>query len=854
MPAATSRTSTRSSSDPPAAAAAGPASGPVESRAMGRLLAGLTLIIIVACAAVVQPILATFRVDASTESLVLENDPDARRYDRTCLTFGSDEFVLVGLTREDLFTPAGVAAVTSLHQEFAAIPGVRSVLSLANAKLLRSFKRPLQPFFAIAKQATIHSPEVDLAKAKEELTTHELYRGNLVDEHGHTAGIVVELIARPEHVEAARRWGELQAGVAAVESAQAAGVATDAAPARRALEEYRPTYVAAENARKNERIEIIKRVRQIVARERAAGQDIDVSGVPSIVVEMVEAIDRDLQTFTVLSVGFIALFLAAVFRRAQWVVLPAVPLGATVLFTLGLMLLAGKQVTVITGNIPSLLIVIGIAHSIHMVVRWREDLALHPEATSHARVQRVAGGLVWPCLFTATTTMVGFGSMVSTGSRPIIDFGVFMAIGVGLAFALSFVAMPGALAVLPVRPEGRMERSARFLEALARAALARPALVVAVALAAAALGVVGIARLDVEARFIDYFSPSSSIHKGLTYIDDRLGGTSGLEVVLEGEQGAFGPGRPENLEKAAKVAEWLRSKEEVGVVMSYTGLLDELRKLNSKVDRRGAGFMLGQALDRGALDAALFTPYVVIHPVVVEGRTVAPFSSVRIVARVKETSKTLRRLPLKAELEAFLAETFPPGSGIEAHPTGMFVLYANMLSSLTGSQVSSSLLCLGAIGLMMAALLRSVFGALLALVPNVLPIVLAIGAMGWAGIPLDMATVMIASVSLGIGIDCAIHYLWRYEAELAKDGDVKGALERTSGSIGTSILYTSLTSVVGFAVLAFSEFRPNAYFGVLTGVAMVAALFAMLTLLPVLVAATRLFERRAIRAAPPPGP
>ncbi|MCW8142055.1 MAG: hypothetical protein KIT58_24375, partial [Planctomycetota bacterium] len=173
---------------------------------MGRLLAALTLALVAVTAVVARPALERFRVDASTESLVLDDDPDARRYDRTRLLFGSDEFVLVGLRRPDLFTPDGVAAVVSLHQRFAAVEGVRDVLSLANAPLLRSFERPVMPIMALMRQATVLTPGVDLDKAKDELTGHALFAGNLVSETGDTAGIVVTLVARPDIVEAAAAW------------------------------------------------------------------------------------------------------------------------------------------------------------------------------------------------------------------------------------------------------------------------------------------------------------------------------------------------------------------------------------------------------------------------------------------------------------------------------------------------------------------------------------------------------------------------------------------------------------------------------------------------------------------------
>lgn len=800
-----------------------------------------------------------FRVDASTDSLVLEDDPDARRYDRTRLLFESDEFVLVALTRDDLFTPAGVAAVRGLHERFSRIEGVLDVLSIADVALLRSFKKAPMPMMALAKQARIDDPAVDLELAKAELTEHTLYAGNLISRDARTAGIVVSLVARPESLEASRGWLERLAARHAAQDALAA-LAKDAPAAARAeaeaavaaahaaVLEFRPRYVAIEDERKAERIRIIQQIRAIVAETRAAGATIEVSGVPSIVVEMVEAIQRDLEKFTLLAAVFVVAFLAVVFRRVRWVALPMLATCSTVAWTVGLMLWLGKRVTVITANVPALLLVVALAHSIHMVVRWRELLARFPAATRGERVLWLVRGLWWPCLFTSTTTIVGFVSLVTAGSRPIKDFGLLMAFGTALSFVVSFVVVPGLLYLLPdLKGEGQLERSATFLEGVARASMRRRWRVGLVAAVLAAVGAWGASRLDVEARFIDYFKRGSQVHTGLTTIDQRLGGTSGLEIIVEGPAGSLGPAKPDNLQRLADLEAWLRARPEVGVVMGYAGIIDEMRKLAPKADRRQVGFMLGQALGPEKLQG-LIGPYVTVQPREVEKRTVGPYAAARIVARVRETDDGLRRRELLEEVKQELARRFPKETGLTAEPTGMFVLYANMLSTLMGSQVSSSLYCLGAIWLMLTLLLRHPGAAALALVPNLLPILVVLGAMGLGGVPLDMATVMIASVSLGIGIDAAIHYLFRYRFELEKDGKLDEALARTSGSIGTSIFWTSLTSVVGFAVLAVSEFRPNAYFGLLTGVAMVAALFAMLTLLPVLVQLVGLFSGRAVNA------
>jgi uncharacterized protein len=858
---------------------------------MKRLIPVLAAAVLLGTLLLIPGIVSRWGVDSSTDSLVLEADPEALRYDRNALIFANDEFVLVGLQREDLFTPAGVAAVDSLHAKFEAITiakissqtgepildpktgkpervnPIASVWSLARRPvvLMRSFKEAIPAFKALSKQATATSPEVDLEKAKAELTDHELFSGNLVSKDGKTAGILVTLRKRPRSVRAMRTRLELydrralaqEQLASAKDAAAAAKASADIDAVQAEIDAFWPEWVESETIRKAERIAALAKIEEIIEQAKRDGHQIGRSGVPAIVVDMVKAIDGDFKSFFGLSIVFVCVFLLIVFRRLAWVLLPLCATGATVTWTLFGMQALDKKVTVITANVPALLLVIGLAHSIHLVVRFRELMARFPNEDRPTRVKRLVSGLVWPCLFTATTTAAGFASLYYAGSRPIIDFGFFMAAGVGLSFLFSFVFLPAGMLVLPETSEGRLERSARFLSGLGRGSLNRRGLVLGLTVVLVGLACWGISRIKVEARFIDYFRPSSPIHVGLKYVDQNLGGTSALEIVLDGrKQGAFGGGQAENLDKAAKVVAWLEAREEVGAVMSFPGLVDEVRKLLPQMPRsRMAGALFFQ------LTPDMLSPYVVTQEREVAGEKVLPASRLRIVARVQETHPKLARHELIRDLRAFLAETFPdappagapPGTEpIRAEITGMFVLYANMLASLGKTQVTTSLIALLAIWVMLSLLFRNPFAAFLALVPNLVPILFVLGAMGWAGIPLDMATVMIASVSLGIGVDCAIHYLFRYREEIGKDGDIAAAIERSHGSIGTSILYTSLTSVVGFVVLVVSEFLPNAYFGLFTAFAMVAALFAMLTLLPVLISLTKPFaaiQRQGLAAA-----
>ncbi|MBL4848071.1 MAG: MMPL family transporter [Planctomycetes bacterium] len=846
---------------------------------MKRLLPIFAAAVLLGTVLIVPGIVDRWGVDSSTDSLVLEADPEALRYDRNALIFSNDEFVLVGLQRDDLFTPAGVAAVESLHAAFEAITisvvdtatgttntvkPIASVWSLARAPvvLLRSFREPISPFAALGKQATATSPEIDLVKARAELIDHELFSGNLISKDGNTAGILVTLRHRPRSVKAMRTRLELydrralaRDQLADAKDEVARGKAqSDLAQVQVEIDVWWPEWVASEDIRKRERIAALIEIEKIVDQAKADGQKLGRSGVPAIVVDMVKAIDGDFKTFLGLSVAFVFAFLFFVFRRVAWVLLPLCATGATVAWTLFGMQAFDKKVTVITANVPALLLVIRLAHSIHLVVRFRELMVRFPQDSKSERVTRLVSGLVWPCLFTATTTAAGFASLYYAGSRPIIDFGFFMAAGVGLSFFFSFLFLPAGMLLLPVTQEGRLERSARFLSGLGRVSLERKPLVLGLTVVLVALACFGITRLQVEARFLDYFRPSSPIHAGLKYVDQNLGGTSALEIVLDGhDRGAFGAGQTANLDKAAKVVKWLEDREEVGAVMSFPGLIDEFRKLVPTMDRgQAAAALLFQ------LDPDMLSSYIVTKPATVAGDVVQHTSRLRIVARVRETHPNLKRHELIRDLRAFLAETFPPATeegapeAIGAEMTGMFVLYANMLSSLGKTQVKTSGIALLAIWIMLSLLFRNPFAALLALIPNMVPIALVLGAMGWSGIPLDMATVMIASVSLGIGVDCAIHYLFRYREEIGKDGDIRAAIERSHGSIGTSILYTSLTSVVGFVVLVVSEFLPNAYFGLFTAFAMVVALFAMLTLLPVLIALSKPFgaaQRRGLALA-----
>ncbi len=692
---------------------------------------------------------------------------------------------------------------------------------------------------------------LDMAKAREELTTHDAYLGNLVDAEGTIAGIVATLDQDPElirvaHVRSAVGYRLLDATIDPDERADLVALLererivfrpAPEAPWRwewATIPGVAARYKQLEDARKAKRIEVVHAAKAIVDAEKAAGHDVHASGIPVIVIDMVDAIDQDFRTFGVVALVFLVVFLGAVFRRARWVALPLLTTLATATWVVAMLVLEGRRTTVVTANIPSLLVVIGMAHSIHFIIRYREQLALHPDQEETARIGATLRSILVPCLFTALTTAVGFGSLIIAGIRPVVDFGVHMAAGAGIALLLSFTLMPSILVLLPAlgQRDGKLEGSADALTRLADWLGRNPYLVIGAAALLSVVSVVGIAQIEVETRFIDYFDEDSAIYRDLKFVDDNMGGTTGIEVVIDGP----GPGyfkTAEGLEIADAVHAEMEGRDEIGTVLS---VIDMVRVVQGFLNRFGMPAHHEAAIFWvGMLDQATLRAYVT-----------ADFRSVRISGRVREGAEVLDRTDLKRHMTGFCWRV-TRGTEARARLTGMFVPYTNLLDSLSGSQLKTTLFVALLLFLTFSVLFKSPRAGAVAMIPNAIPILFVLGAMGGTGVHLDMATVMIASVAFGIAVDGTIHYVFRYREELRRGADPREAVRQTHASIGTAILYTSLTAAVGFCVLALSNFKPNVAFGLFTAFAMAAALFADLTVLPSLILVTDLFasERRA---------
>jgi predicted RND superfamily exporter protein len=790
-----------------------------------------TLIALCALIAYFLVYIPDFELDASADSLVLENDSSLKYYRSIRERYGSDDFLIVTYTPDgELFSQPVLDDIASLRDALAALEQVDSVVSLLDVPLVDS---PPMTLAEISRGVrTLQSDDADVQLAEREMRSSALYENLLVNSSGDTTAMQVNLVVNRKLLDLIKSRDLLYEEAGHHPQAQ------------QRIEEL-SAQIQIENQLQKERLErTIAEVRGIMDgyRDRAT---LFLGGVPMIASDSIAFIRSDLRVFGVGVVLFIIVILAFSFGHSRWVALPLAVCLASAMTMMGYLGWAQWPVTVVSSNFISLLLIITLSLIIHLVVRYRELAGLDAAASQYELVRATVHSKFAPSFYTAITTMVAFGSLLVSGIRPVIDFGWMMVIGITVSFVLAFTLFPAALTLLP-RLETRIKKDytgkvtgaiADFIQHRTRATL-----LIFVALVAIALG--GIPRLSVENRFIDYYKEDTEIYQGMTLIDQRLGGTTPMDIIIDAPPGAlpdeddlFGGNditansywfNRDGLEQAALIHDYLDKLPETGKVLSVHTGMQLLESLND--DQPFTDFKLAVVYKRlpDSVKQALIEPYLSDDG-----------NQLRFSLRLYESDRSLRRQALIDSIYRDLINDF------ELDPeqvtiSGMAVLYNNLLQSLFRSQILTLGAVFGAILLMFIALFRAFRLSLAAIVPNIIAAGLILGLMGWIGIPLDIMTITIAAINIGIGVDDSIHYIHRFREEFRRDQSYWAAIRRCHDSIARAMYYTSVTIVLGFSILALSNFIPTIYFGVLSGLAMITALIANLMLLPVLLARFRL--------------
>ena len=785
-----------------------------------------------------------FELDASADSLILEDDEDLKIFRKIISRYDTKDFVIITYKpNENLFSLNSFENIKSLKSKLENLENVHEVITLIDLPLLKVANVPLKRLNA-DKIKTIIDPDIDISLAKKEILESPIFKNLIVSEDGQLTSLIVNLKRDEQFVELLRKRNDLRAKekLKIEEEKELKKILVEYDKRKRNLKKINHQNIAA--------------IREVIKEFTDTGE-IHLGGVPMIADDMIEFIKSDLVNFGVGVFLFIIITLIVVFRELRWVALPLLNCFYAVLIMIGVLGFVNWDVTVISSNFISLMLILTIAMNIHLAVRYKQLCNEMPNSEQSEIVFLTTKKMVWPCLYTALTTICAFTSLVFSGIKPVIDFGWMMAIGLSVTFLTSFILFPSILLLLKKKEDSfNNEAQSHFTGGLAYLAKHHGNKVLFLSGLLTIITIIGITKLKVENSFINYFKEKTEIYQGMKLIDEKLGGTTPLDIVINFKKETFDSNESipssddtelgldddffdlgseieintkdywftsTKIKQIEKAHNYLESLPEIGKVLSLTSLIRVAEDLNEgkEFDPFELNVIykkLPEKLKRNIVD-----PYISIE-----------HNEARINLRVLDSQKDLRRKELIEKINSDFKNKLEFNED-QFQITGVLVLYNNMLQSLFDSQIKTLVFVMFGIAIMFIILFRSLTLSIIGIIPNFIAAISILGIMGLLKLPLDMMTITIASITIGIAVDNSIHYIYRFREEFKKINDYKKTIDICHMSVGRAIFNTSVTIIFGFSILVLSNFIPTIYFGLFTGLAMLIAMLAVLTLLPKLI-------------------
>ncbi len=762
-----------------------------------------------------------FKLDASSETLLIEGDPDLEYLKEVSKKYGSKEFLILTYSpNEGMVTDTSINNLLSLKYKIQSLSWVHSVITLLDIPLLSNSDAPLQE--RIESFKTLKDEDVDRNRGFKEILNSPVFRNFVISEDGKTSGIIVN-IKQSKKLENIENYSK---------------------------EEFE----VIKDEIKNQNHQNILEIRQVIQSYGDIGK-IYLGGIPMIADDMMTFIKSDIIVFGLGVLIFIIITLWFVFRNLLWIVVPLSSCFFSVIIMMGLIGLLGWKVTVISSNFIALMLILTMAMNIHISTRFLQLKKDFPSKNNFEIISLTTSKMFWPILYTVLTTIFAFLSLIFSEIKPIIDFGWMMTFGLITSFIITFTLLPTLLNFAPTNNISvKKEQKSKITNLLGQISLNNKNSIFLVTGIIIVLSVVGISKLEVENSFINYFNKNTEIYKGMKLIDEKLGGTTPLEVILkfpkkekvkkskdDDEFDDWGDEEDSNDEKywftkdkidlISSVHNYLDSLPEIGKVLSFSSIIEVATELNNNKP-------LG-TLEMGLLYSKI--------PESIKTEIIDPYLSIkdneaRISLRIIDSQKDLRRNDLINKINFDLKDKF----GLEENDyklAGVLILFNNLLQSLFKSQILTLGLVMIGIFSMFIILFRNIKLSLIGVVPNFIAAFFILGIIGLSGIPLDMMTITIAAITIGIAVDNSIHYIYRFKEEFNKIKDYDKTLKMCHSTVGVAILNTSITIVFGFSILVLSKFIPTIYFGVFTGLAMLLAMISVLTLLPALILIVKPFGK-----------
>ena len=774
-------------------------------------------------------------IDASAETLLLEHDPDLKAYRQIAKRYDSPGLLVVAFTpKDDLFSPKNLELIKNLSDELAKNEMVSSVISILNVPLLNSVKGGVTGI--LDHTPTLSDKDINISKAKIEFAKSPIYSGNLISKDLKTTAIALNLKQDD-------KFNELLNERNLLSQKESNGTITQAEKLKfKALLAEFKAYRDELRKSDHKNLEAIKAA---IAKFNA-NDELFLGGANMIADDMIGFIKSDLLVYGLSVLALLSFSLWLFFRQVRWIVLPMFICAVSAIFTTGIFGMFGWEVTVISSNYIALQLIITISTVIHLVVSYREFYARHPKYSQNQLIYLTLRDKFSPSFWAIFTTVIGFSSLMSADIKPVIMLGIMMSAGISVSLVLAFLLF-GAVNVnlKKLAPVRTFENSFKFTKYCANLALNSRKIIYAVCVLVVCFGVYGISKIKVENSFIGYFKESTQIRQGMQVIDTKLGGTIPVDVIVKFKESE--PKQEKTDEKddfesefendaksakywfnsyhtriAEKVHDYLKEQNFVGNVSSLATLIKAIKELNNGVSD---DFLLAAMYEKLPLEYKniLLSPYVSVEN-----------DELRFSLRIIDSDSELRRNEFLKELRAGLAK-LTKNDNVSIEVAGMMVLYNNMLQNLLSSQVDTFGLTVAILFVIFCFVFRSIKLATIAIVSNLIPLCTLFGVMGFFGIPLDVMSITIAAISIGIGVDDIIHYIHRFKEELLTK-DVFESIKAAHASIGYAMYYTSFTIFLGFSVMITSNFIPTIYFGLLTDLVMVFMLLGALIILPSLIA------------------
>ena len=774
-------------------------------------------------------------IDASAETLLLEHDPDLKAYRQIAKRYDSPGLLVVAFTpKDDLFSPKNLELIKNLSDELAKNDMVSSVISILNVPLLNSVKGGVTGI--LDHTPTLSDKDINISKAKLEFAKSPIYSGNLISKDLKTTAIALNL-------KQDEKFNELLNERNLLSQKESNGTITQAEKEKfKALLAEFKAYRDELRKSDHKNLEAIKAA---IAKFNA-NDELFLGGANMIADDMIGFIKSDLLVYGLSVLALLSFSLWLFFRQVRWIVLPMFICAVSAIFTTGIFGMFGWEVTVISSNYIALQLIITISTVIHLVVSYREFYARHPKYSQNQLIYLTLRDKFSPSFWAIFTTVIGFSSLMSADIKPVIMLGIMMSAGISVSLVLAFLLFGSVNVNLKkLAPVRTFENSFKFTKYCANLALNSRKIIYAVCVLVVCFGVYGISKIKVENSFIGYFKESTQIRQGMQVIDTKLGGTIPVDVIVKFKESE--PKQEKTDEKddfesefendaksakywfnsyhtrvAEKIHNHLTQQKFVGNVSSLATLIKAIKELNNGVSD---DFLLAAMYEKLPLEYKniLLSPYVSVEN-----------DELRFSLRIVDSDPKLRRNLFLKELREGLLE-LTKNDNVSIEVVGMMVLYNNMLQNLLSSQVDTFGLTVAILFVIFCFVFRSIKLATIAIVSNLIPLCTLFGVMGFFGIPLDVMSITIAAISIGIGVDDIIHYIHRFKEELLTK-DVFESIKAAHASIGYAMYYTSFTIFLGFSVMITSSFIPTIYFGLLTDLVMVFMLLGALIILPSLIA------------------